>query len=152
MTTSIKGFFNEHRFMSNFWPSEVEYAGVTYATVEHAFQAAKFDDLDYREIIRQASTPGKSKAFGRTRDYPLRDGWSEGLAIQVMSELVAKKFTKDEDLKKRLLDTGDAVLVETNSWGDDIWGDSTTTIEPGKNQLGIILMTVRSALRAANQE
>ncbi len=149
MTTFINGFFEEYRFLSNFWYAEVEYDGVIYPTTEHAFQAAKFDDLEYREEIRKAVSPGASKKLGQTREYPLREGWNEGLAAQVMGELCAKKFANHPELKKKLLATGDAILTETNHWGDDTWGNSTTTEAPGRNQLGIILMAVRSALRAA---
>lgn len=147
MVDYIRGFFKEHRFLSNFYDSPVTYDGEIYPTVEHAFQAAKFDDLSYRETIRNAGTPGQSKRFGRTRDYPLREGWDSGLAVRVMGELVLDKFVSNPELGKRLLATGDAILVETNDWGDDIWGDSTTTDKPGRNQLGIILMNVRSALQ-----
>jgi ribA/ribD-fused uncharacterized protein len=147
MVDYIRGFFEEHRFLSNFFASPVTYDDEVYSTVEHAFQAAKFDDLDYRETIRNAGSPGQSKRLGRTRDYPLREGWDSGLAVRVMAELVLDKFVSNPELGKRLLATGDAILVETNDWGDDIWGDSTTTDKPGRNQLGIILMNVRAALQ-----
>lgn len=147
MVDYIRGFFKEHRFLSNFYDGPVTYDGEVYPTVEHAFQAAKFDDLVYRETIRNAETPGQSKRLGRTRDYPLRDGWDSGLAVRVMGELVLDKFVSNPELGKKLLATGDAILVETNDWGDDIWGDSTTTDKPGRNQLGNILMSVRSALQ-----
>lgn len=151
MTDSVRGFFDEHRFLSNFWYEDVEYDGVVYPTNEHAFQAAKFDDPEYRELIRKAHSPGVAKRLGRTRDYPLRDGWDEGLAVQVMSELQAKKFSRNPELKDKLLATGNAILVETNNWGDDIWGDSTTTKTPGRNQLGSVLMTVRETLRISQK-
>lgn len=149
MSALADGFFEEYRFLSNFWPSNVEYDGAFYLSVEHAFQAAKFDDLSYRELIKNAISPGQAKRLGRTREFPLREGWELGLATQVMSELVGKKFANHPSLKQRLLATGDALLVETNSWDDDTWGNSITTEKFGKNQLGIILMAVRSALRAA---
>lgn len=147
MVDYIRGFFKEYRFLSNFYDGPVTYEGEIYPTVEHAFQAAKFDDLSYRETIRNAETPGQSKRLGRTRDYPLRESWDSGLAVRVMGELVLDKFVSNPELGKKLLATGDAILVETNDWGDDIWGDSTTTDTPGRNQLGIILMNVRSALQ-----
>lgn len=146
MTEYIRGFKNEHRFLSNFWPAEVEFEGKKYPTVEHAYQAAKFEHNGYRKVIRKAETPGIAKKLGSTRAYPIHADWNEGRAIAVMSDLLAQKFS-DPELAKRLLDTDDAVLVETNSWGDDTWGDSTTTDEPGRNQLGILLMSVRASLR-----
>lgn len=149
MTDFIRGFFDEYRFLSNFWFAEVEYDDVVYPTNEHAFQAAKFDDLAFRKVIQTAQSPGAAKRIGATREYPLREGWDAGVAVQVMGELNAQKYANHPELKKQLLTTGDAILVETNHWGDDTWGDSTTTATPGKNQLGLILMTVRAALRAA---
>ena len=39
--TRITRFHGEYRFLSNFYPVKVEYDGVQYPTVEHAYQAAK---------------------------------------------------------------------------------------------------------------
>jgi len=147
MTEFIRGFKDDYRFLSNFIYCDVEYDGVVYPTNEHAFQAAKFNDLDWRDVIKNAKSPGDAKALGRSRDFPMRDGWDAGVAVQVMSYINAQKYRVPK-YRELLLATGDAVLVETNHWGDDTWGDSTTTSAPGKNQLGLILMTIRSALQA----
>lgn len=143
----ISGFFDEHRFLSNFYPAPIHYQGIDFPTTEHAFQACKFDDEIFRLHIASAETPGQAKRLGRTRDYPLREGWDSGLAIIVMSEISALKFQIPE-LRKKLLATGDAILIETNSWGDDTWGNDPSTPEQGRNQLGTILMSLRAAIRA----
>ena len=39
--TDISSFHGENSFLSNFYPAPCVYEGETYATVEHAFQAAK---------------------------------------------------------------------------------------------------------------
>jgi ribA/ribD-fused uncharacterized protein len=148
MTDIIKGFSGQYSFLSNFAYRDVEYDGVVYPTNEHAFQAAKFDDIEYREIIRLADSPQQAKTFGRTRAVPIRENWDDGVAVQVMSFIVAQKF-ETNPFRDKLLSTKDAVLIETNSWGDDIWGDSTKTSTRGRNQLGIILMSVRSCLQVA---
>ncbi|GAH15684.1 unnamed protein product, partial [marine sediment metagenome] len=54
----IQEFQGEYRFLSSFYPAEVELDGVTYPTVEHAFQAAKTLDSAQREFIRSAPRPG----------------------------------------------------------------------------------------------
>lgn len=148
MSKLADGFFEDYRFLSNFWYAEVEYDGVVYPTNEHAFQAAKFDNLEYRKIIAAAKTPGIAKRLGQTRVYPLRENWEQGLSTQVMGELVAKKFANHSDLRDKLLTTGREILVETNHWGDDTWGNSTTSEGFGKNYLGVILMAVRESLKA----
>ena len=56
------------------------------------------------------------------------------------------KFTQNEDLKWRLIATGDAYLEEGNTWHDTCWGvDAKTGV--GENHLGKILMKVRSELQ-----
>ena len=37
----VTEFQGEYRFLSNFWPAQVVFEGVTYPTSEHAYQAAK---------------------------------------------------------------------------------------------------------------
>ena len=56
------------------------------------------------------------------------------------------KFTRNRDLKEKLLATGDAELIEGNTWHDTYWGYDITK-KRGKNKLGKILMVVREDLR-----
>ncbi len=57
-----------------------------------------------------------------------------------MKNVIIAKFTQHEDLKKKLLDTGDYKLVE-HTKNDNIWGDGGDGT--GKNLLGKCLMEVR---------
>lgn len=59
--------------------------------------------------------------MGRRRDLPLRKDW-EKVKDQIMFNCCLAKFTQHEDLKKILLDTGDATLVE-HTTNDRYWGD-----------------------------
>jgi ribA/ribD-fused uncharacterized protein len=60
-----------------------------------------------------------------------------------MREALRAKFTQNLDLKKILLETGDAILVEYTK-NDNHWGDSGDG--SGKNMLGKLLMEVREEL------
>lgn len=62
----------------------------------------------------------------------------------VMLQLLRQKFLGDEELRRKLLRTGDAMLVEGNYWGDTYWG---VCFGSGKNMLGKLLMQVREELR-----
>ena len=60
-----------------------------------------------------------------------------------MRDVLRLKFA-DEVMAAKLLATGDAELVEGNTWGDRFWGVSGGN---GLNWLGRLLMEVRSDLK-----
>jgi len=145
-TPKIDRFAGDYRWLSNFYQSKVKYNGKTYATVEHAYQAAKTTDLKVRKAIRETGNPAKAKQMGRKAK--LRSGW-EQMKIGIMEDLVRQKFTNDSRLKGLLIATGDAELVEGNHWGDTFWG---VTEKGGQNHLGKILMRVRAELQKKSGE
>jgi predicted NAD-dependent protein-ADP-ribosyltransferase YbiA (DUF1768 family) len=62
-----------------------------------------------------------------------------------MRRILVIKFQNPE-LKAKLIATGDAQLVEGNTWGDLFWGVDTT-MGVGSNQLGKLLMGIRDGLQ-----
>lgn len=137
---AIESFSGEYRFLSNFYPAEVDLDGKTYPTLEHAYQAAKTLSLEQRELIRRAGTPGKAKKMGR--QVTLREDW-EKIKIGVMRELLRRKF-QDRVLRAEIVATGDAKLVESNTWRDFFWG---VYQGKGENWLGRLLMEIREEIR-----
>ncbi len=142
----IKGFFGEYRWLSNFWPAPVMYAGNLYKSVEHAFVAAKnVEGLIIPEEIEKINnmSAGEVKRYGKT--IVLRQDWGT-VRYQIMAALVFDKFFRNDgfegmkNLKQKLLETGDKYLEETNNWGDMYWGVAGGV---GQNNLGKILMKVR---------
>lgn len=140
MIKEIKGFHGEYRWLSNFWPAEVVLVNDSFPTAEHAYQASKcYLPGDYL-LILMAKTPGEAKKLGRK--VKIRDDW-ESIKLQIMESVVRYKFTKNKDLGKKLVETGDAYIEETNNWGDCYYGVCNGK---GENHLGKILMKVRSEL------
>lgn len=137
----ISEFQGPYRFLSNFWPATVEFEGISYPTVEHAYQSAKTLDRAERRRIAAMATPGEAKSAGRS--FPLRPDW-ETIKFVVMEQCVRYKFTHHPELREQLLATGDAILEEGNAWGDRIWGVYQGV---GENHLGKLLMQLRSELR-----
>lgn len=135
----IDRFIGEYEFLSNFYPSEVEYKGIKFPTVEHAFQASKCKTKEEMQKFTEYETPGKAKRAGRKVD--LRDGW-ETVKLFVMEELLRQKFSNPA-MARKLLDTGGIVLVEGNHWNDTFWG---VCDGKGENHLGILLMKIRKEL------
>lgn len=141
---TIDRFRGEYAFLSNFYTAPIVVAGITFPTVEHAFQAAKLP-LDYpkrravQAEIARYPTPAEAKRAGRMR--LLRDDWKH-VHLSMMRVLLAAKF-QHPALRARLLATGNEPLVEGNDWGDTYWGRCRGT---GRNMLGVLLMELRAEL------
>ena len=147
----IGPFRDRWRFLSNFWYAEVEYEGITYPSVEHAYQAAKTLDKEWREIIRRASKPGDAKRLGKAlkENGLIRQDWQQ-VSLKIMTELVARKFIKHRELGMVLKGTGNEEIVEINNWHDNFYGSCTCARcakEVKHNHLGRILMEVRKSLQ-----
>lgn len=149
---SICNFKGRFFFLSNFHLCQVYFEGKVYPSVEHAFQAAKSFDKKYREKILSKKYPGQAKNAGQS--VRLRSDW-ELVKDKIMLQLVTRKFQIPQ-LRKLLLLTEDAELIEGNYWHDNYWGDcfcqnksgrSPDCLKPGKNQLGKILMKVRKDIK-----
>jgi len=140
----IFGFFGPYRFLSNFHFVDVELDGVVYRTTEHAYQAAKTIDPEIRERFQRLTAPRDARRLGQ--QIEIRPDW-ESVKYEVMYDLNLQKFSKGP-LLWDLLMTGDSYLEETNTWGDQYWGVCNGK---GQNNLGKILMAIRSELRWAQE-
>ena len=137
MSTVIDSFETpEHRFLSNFYPATIQHEGLVYPTVENAYQAAKCLDPKERLPFLRCG-PGTAKRLGRA--VYCRPDW-ERVKLRTMAILLRIKFLS-RPLRQQLLDTGDAELIEGNTWGDTYWGVYQGN---GFNHLGQLLMMERS--------
>lgn len=146
----IAGFFGPFRFMSNFPDAPVEYLGVRYPSTEVAYQAAKCiteaERLQFQGI-------GSSEAKKLGNQITLRSDW-ELVKKKIMFYLVFQKFSRHNLLRRQLLATGSALLIESNHWRDTYWGEAFKQVKGGEwlhvggeNHLGKILVEVRAILK-----
>lgn len=135
----ITSFNGDYRWLSNFWHARVILDGVSYPTVENAYQAAKTLVPLARERFERC-TPGEAKRLGRK--VKMRSDW-ERVKLAIMRDLIAQKFAPGSRLAASLLATGKAEIIEGNSWGDRFWGVCNGT---GQNHLGRLLMERRAIL------
>lgn len=136
----IGKFSGKNRWLSNFWPAEVELDGMLYSSVEHAYQAAKTLNMEDRALF-QGITAGVAKSLGKK--LVVRDDWNE-VKIAVMTHLNLQKYQNHPELAANLIATGDQQLVEGNTWGDVFWGVCNGV---GENHLGKILMEIRKNIQ-----
>jgi ribA/ribD-fused uncharacterized protein len=142
--TGIYGFFGEYRYLSNFHVCNVVVDGRLFPSSEHAYMYGKLIEEEkttdrFEEVIKLSCK--EVKVWGRTVN--LRPDW-EDIKVKVMEDALFSKFTLNEDIKQKLIDTGDLYLEETNFWGDRFWGVCKGV---GKNQLGKSLMKIRNEIK-----
>ena len=137
----ITEFSGPHRFLSNFWASPLRFGEWTFPTAEHAYQASKSKNpTDWVTILR-CPTPGAAKRMGRL--IKAQKNWDK-VRLENMREILEVKFA-DPWLRQKLLETGDAELIEGNAWGDTFWG---VCAGKGQNHLGKLLMEIRADARS----
>ena len=139
-TKVIDRFDGPYRFLSNFarLPDG--------STLEHYYQAEKTLSTRGALWVMTAATPAEAKKRGR--QVPIRTDWEE-VKNSVMLRLLRTKFAA-EPTRSMLLATGDAQLVEGNTWHDQYWGSCTCPMHArvaGENWLGKLLMQVREEMR-----
>lgn len=130
--------------------------GETFANTEQFMMAAKariFGDEETRKKIMSTNIPKEIKALGREVKNFDKDIWDDECRKVVLLGNYYK-FSQNEDLKKYLLETKDAILVEASPY-DSIWGIAMSEEDPeiknplnwkGTNYLGFCIMTVRDIL------
>lgn len=128
-------------FCSNFYPTEVEYEGVSYPTAEHAYQAAKAVTPGDRMAILCCRTPGDAKRLGK-RLEPLY--WSR-IKLNVMWTVLEAKFAGNVDIRLALAMDTPKEIIEYNLWHDTFWGKCCCPrhSRQGENWLGRLLMEIR---------
>lgn len=137
----VSVFRGEFSFLSNFYDVEIKYGSLKFKNVESAYQALKSKDYEVRKKFENLSG-AEAKRLGRKVE--LREDWSR-IKDNVMEYLVRVKF-KNVELRRKLLATGEQLLIEGNYWNDRYWGvDLKSGL--GENKLGKILMKIRKEIR-----
>jgi ribA/ribD-fused uncharacterized protein len=116
--------------------------GAHWPSVEHYFQAMKFEDPDQREKVRHADHPKIARRLGRRRLVRIRKDWSKVRRV-IMTRATYTKCRTHAEIAQRLLDTGDRTLVEPSQY-DYFWGLGRD--QRGSNVYGEVLMDVRKKL------
>ena len=132
---------------SNLYPSPIVFEARQFPTAEHAYQAGKARKEAVREWILSAPTPALvAMAAHGLYTWDIVSDWSR-TKFDRMRAVLRAKFTQHDDLRKILLATGEARLVEAARVVNGVnrtWGEVNGK---GLNMLGVLLMELREELR-----
>ncbi|WP_396593825.1 NADAR family protein [Brevundimonas sp. R86498] len=133
---------------SNLYRRDVEFEGETFSTSEHAYQAGKARKPAVRKWLMEAPSPALLAMAAHGLYYwDIAPGWST-TKFDRMRAVLRAKFSQHSDLRELLLSTGEARLVESATVDNDVnrlWGEVNGV---GRNMLGLLLMELRTELRA----
>jgi ribA/ribD-fused uncharacterized protein len=146
MTEVIASFRDEYKFLSNFYEEPFDWRGIEFQSSEQAFAYAKTffaDNPEYwQKEVLESKGPKDAKNAGRMAKIDIK-AWDDN-RVKYMREIVHAKFSGASGLAGKLINTGSAMLVEGNTWGDTYWGRCKKNGGwVGYNKLGVILMEER---------
>ena len=133
----ITKFQGEYAFLSNFYPCTITYNGLTYQSVEAAFQAQK--DISRSKEFTTLSAV-EAKHLGK--EVQLRSDWKK-VRVEIMERLIEIKF-KDPILRRHLISTGAKMIIQVDYDEERFWGVYEGI---GMNVMGQILMAQRGKIR-----
>ena len=146
----------ENGYLSNWYLSNFIVEGILFSSMEQYMMYKKamcFDDQLVASKILETKDVAEIKALGRQVSNYNDSIWNGMRQILIYEGLLAK-FTQNEDLKEKLISTGDAILAEC-AVKDRIWGIGLSMTSPkrldiyqwnGQNLLGYALMLVRNRI------
>lgn len=131
---------------SSFSSFIVRWRDTDWATSEHAYQAAKFDDPAIIAQIKNARSAYDAKIIAHTYEHMKIPHWHQ-VKLKIMEEIVRAKLAQHPYIRRKLLETGDREIIE-DSPTDSFWGRGHDW--RGDNHLGKIWMNLRQELKQCN--
>ena len=134
-----------------------KYNDIEYPSVENAFQAQKLENDHpinniYKELFstyNYKTLPSEkalklSESYLKENNYTIRSDWDK-IKSKLMEEITILYYDSNSEMKSKLLDTKNKVLIHKGRNIDDYWG-VTTKDDRGQNIHGKILMKIRDKL------
>ena len=134
--------------LSSYSKHAFELDGAEWPSVEHYYQAMKFENPEFREQIRQATHPKQARKLGHHWFQKRRKDWKKH-SVTMMTRGVYIKCRTYPEVAQVLLDTGDLRIAELSGY-DYFWGSGRDM--RGKNNFGKVLMAVREKLRTETRQ
>lgn len=150
LDTDERVCFYEQEFyvLSNFSAFTLQWKGSRFDTSEAAYHWEKFPGDEHpfpmiRADIRSAISAHDAFKIAENSAPVRRPDWL-AVRVDIMRQILRAKVEQHPYVRKKLLETGNRLLVE-NSWRDSFWGEGAD--RTGQNMLGILWTEIRYQLR-----
>ena len=134
----INQFKGEYDFLNNRFGCRFVWQGLQYGSVEAAFQSSKCVDESERKVFAGCSA---DKAALKGKELVPYSGWEDD-CFDLMESIQRVKFEQNPALMKKLIDTGNRLLINGNNKQETYWGVDLYSWQ-GENHLGKIIMNIR---------
>lgn len=138
------GPMGEYGWLSNWYNASIYLENKIWPSVEHYYQAKKFNGTEWEEICRRLPTAQEAYSFSRRPELIIDPSW-DTKKEDVMRKAVWAKFSQNPELCEKLIATGIVEITE-DSPIDNFWGIGAD--KKGLNKLGKIIMQVRGKLQS----
>jgi len=149
-----------HGFLSNFVPKNLSigFDGQVFTNSEQIYMYIKakfFNDQETAvKIVKEGIEPRIARNLGQLVKHYSDEEWFK-VRKGMMYKAVLLKFRSNDEIKNKLLSTGNKILVEASPidkwWGVMLSEDDDKILDEknwkGQNLLGQVLMEVRDKLR-----
>ena len=144
-------------FLSNWYLASFDLEGIHFTSTEQYIMYKKcliFGDVDAAKEVLATNDTAEQQKIGRNAKGYNGFVWS-GMRQMIAFRGLMAKFEQNDDLRQKLIDTDDAILVEC-AGSDKVWAcgiklDDDMRFDSanwsGENILGFALMEVRSLLK-----
>ena len=139
------GFYpREFYCFDNFSSFGIDYKGYRYPTVEHAYQALKFESScpELAVRIREARSAHEAQKLAYSWKDKVHEDW-EDTKVAVMEDLLRAKLAQNPYVAKKLLQSKGDICEDSPK--DSFWGIGKK--RNGQNQLGKLWVKLRNELR-----
>jgi ribA/ribD-fused uncharacterized protein len=150
-------FYGKDSYLSNFFSAPFVLDGKSFSCPEQYLQyekAIRASDGEAAGRILNSVDAVEQMRIGR-KITVTKEQWDNNIAEQVMEVALKAKFRQNVDLRKKLIETGDRLIVECNA-NDKLWGCGLRLQDlhakekskwKGQNLLGTILGRIREELK-----
>ena len=138
--------FDEAHLLSTASNHPFELEDYRWPTAEHYYQAHKFENLPYVDVILATPSAYEAHTMGNKWFKRKIKDWKTKRRVW-MTRALYRKAMEHEEVKVALMETGNNLIIETSLY-DHYWGLGRD--QRGENMLGHVWMDIRDKIKQSD--